>query len=83
MKFINFKISREHAFPLDNIAHVRSRKIFTILVQTFKIPDFVWFQSPGNQFLFSEPVRPLKYVQISLIVDIISNILFFYCRKSN
>ena len=34
-------------------------KFFTISVHTFEIPDFVQFQSPGNRFLFSEPVRPL------------------------
>ena len=28
-------------------------------MQTFEIPAFVWFQSPGNWFLFSEPVRPV------------------------
>ena len=30
-------------------------------MQTFKIPDFIQFQSPKNQFLFSEPVRPLHF----------------------
>ena len=35
-------------------------KIFTISLHTFEIPDFVRFQSPGDRFLFSEPVRPLQ-----------------------
>ena len=32
MKFINFEISREYIFPLDNKAHVCLRKLFTILL---------------------------------------------------
>ena len=28
MKFTNLKISREYIFPIDNVAHVRSRKTF-------------------------------------------------------
>ena len=30
-------------------------------MQTFKIPYFLQFQSPGNQFLFSELFRPLVH----------------------
>ena len=36
------------------------RKIFTICLQTFEIPDFVQFQNPKN--LFSEPVQPLVHL---------------------
>ena len=40
-------------------------KFFTISLHTFEIPDFIRFQSPGDRFSFSEPVRPLPstYVQ--------------------
>ena len=36
-------------------------KFFTIYLHTFEIPDFFQFQSPGNRFLFSEPVPPLQF----------------------
>ena len=62
MKLINFKISCEHTFPRENIAHVRLRKGFAISMQTFEIPDFVPFQSSGNCFLFSELVRSLLHI---------------------
>ena len=35
-------------------------EFFTISVQTFEILDFVRFESPGNRFSFSEPVRLLS-----------------------
>ena len=62
MKFTNFKISHECIFPIDNIAHARSRKIF-------QIPDFVQFQSPSNRFLISEPVQPLVGVHHGVTVS--------------
>ena len=40
-------------------------KIFTISLHTFKIPDFVRFQSPENQFLLSERVRPLTISKVN------------------
>ena len=65
MKFINFKISHEYIFPLDNIAYVPLYKIFTISVQTFEILDFIRFQSPGNLFLLSTD-QPLVKVDIKV-----------------
>ena len=40
MKFTNFKISREFMFPIGNIAHVRSRKIFYHISAHFRISGF-------------------------------------------
>ena len=47
---------------LANIAHVRSRKTFYHIPVKFRNPGFHSFQSPENQFLFSEPVRPLAFM---------------------
>ena len=40
MKFTNFKISRESIFPIDNVAHVRSRKTFYYISVHFRNPGF-------------------------------------------
>ena len=32
---------------------------FPHISANFKIPAFVWFQRPGNRFLFNELVQPL------------------------
>ena len=55
-------------------------KFFTTSLHTFEIPDFVWFQSPKNRFLFSEPVRPLVMSQVShTLIKILGSLylLFF------
>ena len=71
MKFTNFKISRESIFPIENVAHVRSRvKLFIIYLYTFEIPDFVRFQ-------FSKPRKPV-FIFITGPTTIICNI----ARKS-
>ena len=46
----------ECIFPIDNIAHVRSRKSFYHISVNFRNPGN---QSHDNRFLFSETVRPL------------------------
>ena len=61
---------------LLTIKHLFTRvKFFTILVQTFKIPDFVRFQSPRKQFLFSEPVRPI----INVSMNQLTHLLHVFC----
>ena len=40
MKFTNFKISRECIFPIDNVAHVCSRKTFYHISINFQNPGF-------------------------------------------
>ena len=76
MKFTNFKISRECIFPIENVAHVRSRKTFIISLLTFEIPDFIRFQSPENRFLFSEQVRLLTNVYSKTQCSALFNVQF-------
>ena len=53
MKFTNFKISRESIFPLDNIAHVRARKIFYHISAHFRNPAFRSVSKPRKPgFIF-------------------------------
>ena len=40
MKVTNFKISRESIFPIENVAHVRSRKTFYHKSLHFQNPGF-------------------------------------------
>ena len=48
MKFINFKISHECVFPLENIAHVSLCKFFIISVQTFKPRISIGFKAEAT-----------------------------------
>ena len=40
MKFTNFKISRKSIFPIENVAHVRSRETFYHISLHFRNPGF-------------------------------------------
>ena len=51
MKFTNFKISRESIFPIDNIAHVRSRKTFYHISVHFRNPGFRSVSKPRKPVL--------------------------------
>ena len=46
MKFTNLKISRECIFPIENIAHVRSRKTFYQISVNFRNPRFRSVSNP-------------------------------------
>ena len=53
MKFTNFKISRESIFPIENVAHVRSRKTFYHISVHFRNPRFRSVSKPRKPvFIF-------------------------------
>ena len=60
MKILDFKISLVKTyfqFKLwDMDAHGKLLNLHHVGA-SFEIPDFIRFQSPGNQFLFSDPVQ--------------------------
>ena len=51
MKFTNFKISRESMFPIGNIAHVCSGKIFYQISAHFRNPGFRSVSKPRKPVL--------------------------------
>ena len=53
MKFTNFKISHEYIFPVENVAHVRSRKTFYHISVNFRNPRFCSVSKPRKPvFIF-------------------------------
>ena len=63
MKFTNFKISRECIFPIEDIAHVRSRKTFYPIPVNFRNPGFRVVSKPQKPvFIFrTGPTTILNY----------------------
>ena len=54
MKFTNFKISRKSIFPIENVAHVRSRKTFYHISVHFRNPGFRSVSKPRKPvFIFT------------------------------
>ena len=54
MNFTNFKISREYIFPLDNVAHVRSRETFYNISVNFRNPGFRLVSKPRKPAFISK-----------------------------
>ena len=50
MKFTDFKISHESICPIENIAHVRSRKTFYHISVHFRNPGFRSVSMPRKPF---------------------------------
>ena len=54
MKFTNFKKSRESIFPIENAAHVYSRKTFYYISVHFRNPGFCSVSKPRKPvFIFT------------------------------
>ena len=68
MKFTNFKISREcifqYIFPIDDVAHVRSRKTFYHISAHFRNTGFRSVSKPRRPvFIFrTGPTTSLLYI---------------------
>ena len=63
MKFTNFKISRGSISPLENIAHVSSRKIFYHMSAHFRNPGFRSVSKPQKP-VFTFRTGPTTNVEI-------------------
>ena len=71
MKFTNFKISRECIFPIDDIAHVRSRKTFYHISAHFQNPGFRSVSKPRKP-IFIFRTGPTTLININYSSSIIS-----------
>ena len=86
MKFTNFKISRECIFPIDDVAHVRSRKTFYHISAHFRNTGFRSVSKPQRPvFIFrTGPTTTNSIITCKTALKkkkIIINDLAFHCVK--